>query len=158
MKEYLHKYQHLSALICSLPENVSVAQYVLAYRAAIVSGEVVAIPLGETFQVLSLSYKEDLVRLTPEFTTWHERVVRSLGLRRVRKGVVVHAEDVNSGVLNLDDLAEQYRRQMAARSSVKRPKKSSKKGRPKLLFGSGELIASHPALLGKPESGAASEG
>ena len=156
MKEYLHKYQQLSTLIRSLPENVSVAQYVLAYRAAIVSGEVVAIPLGETFQVLSLSFKEDLVRLTPEFTIWHERLVRSLGLRRVRRGVVVHAEDVNSGVLNLDDLAEQYCRQMAARSSVKRPKKSSKKGRPKLLPGSGELIASQPALLSNPESGVAS--
>lgn len=132
MDEYLHKYQKLSELVAGLPENVSAVRYISNFQAGIRNGAITAVPLGQSFAVGSVSYKDDLVRADPEFTTWHERTVRTLGLSKQRRGVAVHEEDVLSGEVNFDELAERYRQQLAGRASVKRPKKAAKRGKPRL--------------------------
>lgn len=148
MNEHQRKYQHLSELIAALPEKVSAARYVACFQEAVRNGDIAAVPLGSSFTAGSQTYKDDLVREGPEFRAWHERTVRSLKLRRERRGVAAHETDVLDGHVDFDALAERYRQQLVGRASVKRPKQRTKRGKPKLTPSQlGEHLASQPVLV-----------
>ena len=150
MNEHQRQYQYLSDLVSSLPENISATQYVSAFQEGVREGAVTAVPLGKSFKVGRIIYKDDMVRAGPEFQRWHERTVRTLGLHKQRRGVVAHEADVLSGDVDFDELAERYRQQLAGRASVKRPKTKAKRGKPKLTpTQPGDLVAAQPAYLSK---------
>lgn len=132
MNQYNHKYQHLSRLVGTLPETVSAARYIASFRAAVGRGDFAAVPLTTSFEVGTHTYKDDMVRIEPDFTAWHERTVLTLNLYRERRGVAAYEKDVLDGTADFDELAKRYRQQLTARASVKPPQQSVKRGKPKL--------------------------
>jgi hypothetical protein len=149
MNEHLRKYQHLSKLVAALPETISAARYIARFQEAVRNGDIAAVPLGSSFKAGCQTYKDDMVREGPEFETWHERTVRSLGVQRQRRGVAAHETDVLSGDVDFDDLAARYRQQLVGRASVKRPKQQTKRGKPKLTPSQpSERLASQPVPVG----------
>lgn len=145
MGEFQHNYQPLSELVKGLPETVSRPKYLAAFREAVREGVITAVPLGASFKVGSLQFKDDMVRLNPEFEKWHKRTLQAFELGKVRRGVVVHADDVRSGAVDFDEVAAKYRQQLVGRGSVKRSKQPKKKGRPKLVpISTDDQLASQP--------------
>lgn len=133
MDGYQYKYQHLSELVAGLPEGVSPARYISTFRAAVREGVITAVPIGDRFEVGAHKYPDDMVRVTPDFEAWHKRTLQAFELRKARRGVVAHADDVRSGSVDFDEVAAKYRQQLAGRAHVKRSKQPKKKGKPKLM-------------------------
>lgn len=132
MGEYLHKYQRLSALVLTLPDHVPPSRYLAAFRDAVKAGTLQAAPLAETFRVGTARHHDDLVRVSEAFQAWHQQILRTYDLRRARRGVVAHADDLQSGAADFDALAERYRQQVVARASVKPPRPGKTRRTPKL--------------------------
>ncbi|EYB66938.1 hypothetical protein DEIPH_ctg060orf0014 [Deinococcus phoenicis] len=152
MDEHLYKYQTLSELVAGLPENVSGASYISTFRAAVREGVITAVPIGDKFQVGAHTYQDDMVRVTPDFEAWHKRTLQAFELRKARRGVVAHADDVRSGSVDFDEVAAKYRQQLVGRANVKRPKQAKKKGKPKLTLTTPEdQLTAQPAAVADRE-------
>jgi hypothetical protein len=155
MNEYKHKYQYLSKLVEALPEKVSRVRYIACFQEAIRTGDITAVPLGSSFKVGRQTYKEDMVRGGAEFDAWHERTVRSLGVHRERRGVAAHEIDVLNETVDYDELAARYRQQLVGRASVKRPKRQTTRGKPKLTPSQpSERLTSQPVPVSESDEGA----
>lgn len=151
--------QAVSTLINTLPEGVSAVRFYREYQAALRTGEIVAVPVADSFTIGCRKCKDDLVRTDLSFDRWYDKTVRSLALHRARQGVVAHADDVTNGAVDFDQVAAQYREQLqarvAARTAVKRPKVRQKQGKPKLGDAAGsERMAARPQPLQGSERGA----
>ncbi|MPY68055.1 hypothetical protein F8S09_15470 [Deinococcus sp. SDU3-2] len=154
MDKYLYNYQALSELVAELPEGVSPTNYISMFRAAVREGAITAVPLGDKFEVGAHKYPDDMVRLNPEFEKWHKRTLQAFELGKVRRGVVVHADDVRSGAVDFDEVAAKYRQQLVGRGRVKRSKQPKKKGRPKLVpISTDDQLASQPTAASSNGTG-----
>ncbi|PNY79351.1 hypothetical protein CVO96_19695 [Deinococcus koreensis] len=143
----------MSALVLTLPDHVPPSRYLAAFRDAVKAGTLQAAPLAETFRVGTARHYDDLVRVSEAFQAWHQQTLRTYELRRARRGVVAHADDLQSGAADFDVLAERYRQQLVARASVKHPRPGKKRRKPKL-----DAAGLMPALSPPVDPGAGVEG
>lgn len=143
--------KRISAILNELPEGVPPVRFYRDYLEALKAGIIKAVPVGESFEIGSHIFKDDLVNTDEGFQKWQTERVRTLQLHRARKGVVAHAEEVLAGAVDFETLAKNYREQLnqtvTVRRALKRPQPKQKRSKPKLPDAPESDV---PALQSKP--------
>jgi|GEM_PF-2200237 len=127
----------LSEVLAALPKEHR-SRYLMAYRAALGSDVIHAVPIVSTFDVETAAPKgkamvrtlqEELIRGGPVFDEWHGSTVRDVRIQvaAVSGKIEVSLEDLESGAVDFEEVARVHASRFKGSAEKEKPERKSDK-------------------------------